>query len=143
MSLALEIEAKIRASFARQSFMATLGAELLTVEEGRLTLAAPITPSVLQQHGAAHAGLAFSLGDSAAGYSALTLIPEEGEVMTAEMRIHLLRPARGTRLVAEGRVVKPGRRLLVVEARVFAEDAGTRREIAMLTGTMVPVDSTL
>jgi uncharacterized protein (TIGR00369 family) len=139
VSLAPEIEAKVRASFARQSFMATLGAELLLVEEGRLTIAAPIAPGVLQQHGAAHAGLAFSLGDSAAGYSALTMIPGAGEVMTAEMRIHLLRPATGTRLVAEGRVVKPGRRLFVVESRVFAEDGDARREVAMLTGTMVPV----
>ena len=132
---------KVRASFARQSLMASFGAELIEAGEGRVVIAAPITPDVLQQQGAAHAGLTFALGDTAAGYSALTLMPGEAEVMTAEMRIHLLRPAFGDRLLAEGRVVKPGRRLFVVAADVFAETGGERVHVAMLTGTMVPVDA--
>lgn len=132
---------KVRASFARQSLMTTFGAELVEVGEGRVVIAAPITPGVLQQQGAAHAGLNFALGDTAAGYAALTMIPGEAEVMTAEMRIHLLRPGFGDRLVAEGRVVKPGRRLFVVAADVFAERGDKRVQVALLTGTMVPVDA--
>jgi acyl-coenzyme A thioesterase PaaI-like protein len=57
------------------------------------------------------------------------------------MKINLLAPAVGVRLIARGRVVKPGRRLVVVIAEVEAEAAdGTRRLIAVLQGTMVPVD---
>ena len=132
---------KVRASFARQTLMATFGAKLIEAGEGRVVIAAPITADVLQQQGAAHAGLTFALGDSAAGYAALSMVPGEAEVMTAEMRIHLLRPASGDRLVAEGRVVKPGRRLFVVAADVFAETGSKRAHVAMLTGTMVPVVS--
>ena len=138
MSLSENVAEKVRASFARQSMMTTFGAEILALESGRVTLAAPISAAVQQQHGAAHAGLTFALGDSAAGYSALTMIEGDADVMTAEMKINLLRPAVGDRLVAEGRVLKPGRRLLVVQADVFAEDGGTRRQIAALQGTMVP-----
>ena len=138
MSLAPEIEAKIGASFARQGLMSTYGAEIVSIKEGAVHLTAPITEAVSQQHGAAHAGLAFALGDSAAGYSALTQIPGDTDVMTAEMKINLLRPALGDRLVAEGGVIKAGRRLIVVQADVFAETSGRRSHVALLQGTMVP-----
>ena len=140
MSFSAETEEKIRASFARQSMMKTLGAELLDLGEGRATIAAPILGSSLQQHGAAHAALTFAIGDSAAGYSALTLFDPDHEVMTVEMKINLLRPAVGDRLVAKGRVVKPGRRLTIVQAEVFAETDGVSKQVALLQGTMIPID---
>jgi acyl-coenzyme A thioesterase PaaI-like protein len=66
-------------------------------------------------------------------------MPEGVEVMTVELKISLLAPATG-RLIAEGRVVKPGRRLVVVAADVWAEEeAAARRQVAMLLGTMIPV----
>lgn len=133
-------EARIRTSFAAQTMMATLGAELVDITEGRVTIAAPILPGSRQQHGFAHAALTFALGDSAAGYSALSMMPEGQEVLTAEMKINLLAPAEGDRLVAAGRVEKAGRRLIVVSAEVFAETDGSRRRVALLQGTMVPVD---
>ena len=88
--------------------------------------------------GFGHAALAFALGDSAAGYAALTLMPEDAEVLTVEMKINLLAPAEGSRLVATGRVIRPGRRLMVVAAEVWSE--GDRpRQVALLQGTMIPV----
>ncbi|MCJ1899316.1 MULTISPECIES: PaaI family thioesterase [Paracoccus] len=134
-----DLESRIRASFDRQSMMRTLGARLESVGPGRVAIAAPILPGSLQQHGAGHAGLAFSIGDSAAGYAALTLMPEEAEVMTVEMKINLMSPATGDRLVAEGRVIRPGRRILVVAADVWAETGDRRKHVAMLQGTMIPV----
>ena len=139
MTLPADIEAKVRASFARQTMMRTFGAELISVAAGDVRIAAPILPGSQQQHGAAHAALTFAIGDSAAGYAALTLLSEDAEVLTAEMKINLLRPGVGDRLIAEGRVIKPGRRLCVVQADVFAETAGARKQIAILQGTMAPV----
>ena len=138
MTLAADIEAKVRASFARQSLMQTFDAELLLLDEGRVQISAPVTGSVLQQHGVAHAGLTFALGDTAAGYAALTMIEGAADVMTAEIKINLLRPASGERLVAEGRVLKPGRRLIVVQADVFAENGDGHTHVAVMQGTMVP-----
>jgi uncharacterized protein (TIGR00369 family) len=140
MTLAPDIEAKVRASFAAQSLMETLGADLLSLAPGAVTIAAPILPTARQQHGAAHAGLTFAIGDSAAGYAALTLMAPDAEVMTVEMKINLLRPATGDRLVAEGRVIKPGRRLSIVQATVYAETGTSRTEVALLQGTMIPVN---
>ena len=134
-----DLETRIRDSFARQTMMQTLGATLARVTPGQVIITAPILPSVLQQQGAGHAGLAFSIGDSAAGYSALSLMPDEAEVMTVEMKINLMSPAVGDRLVAEGRVIRPGRRIMVVAADVWAETDGARKHVAMLQGTMIPV----
>ena len=139
MKITPEIEAKVRASFARQSMMVTLGAKLLDLGHGTARIAAPILPGSRQQQDAGHAALTFALGDSAAGYAALTMFEPEDEIMTVEMKINLLRPAVGNRLVAEGRVIKPGRRITVVAAEVFAETGGTRKQIALMQGTMIPV----
>lgn len=135
----MEPRQRIEQSFARQSMMATLGARLDSVEPGRVVISAPILPGSRQQHGVAHAGLTFALGDTAAGYSALSVMPPDSEVMTAEIKINLLAPGRGERLRATGKVIKPGRRLVVVSAEVHALEADKETLIAVLTGTMVPV----
>lgn len=127
---------RVADSFARQRMMQTLGAELVEVAPGKVVIRAPVLAQATQQHGFAHAGLTFAIADSAAGYAALTLMPETAEVVTAEMKINLLAPGTGAAIIATGRVVKPGKRLSVVTAEV-ARDDGTL--IAVLQGTMAPV----
>lgn len=131
---------RLRTSFARQSLMTTLGAEIVSHAPGHCQIAAPILPEMCQQHGAGHAGITFALGDTAAGYAALSVMPQDREVMTAEMKINLMSPAIGERLLATGEVVRAGRRLVVVRAEVVAEHAGKTVIVAILQGTMIPVD---
>lgn len=133
------VTSKIRTSFAKQSMMTTMGAEIADISEGRVTLHAPVLAQCQQQHGFGHAALTFGLGDSAAGYSALSVMPLEAEVLTSEMKIHLLASAQGDRLEAVGLVVKPGKRLVIVQAEVYAIQGPIRTQIALMTGTMVPV----
>lgn len=130
---------RIHNSFGAQSMMSTFHATLAEVGAGHVVITAPILPLALQQQGFGHAGLTFSLGDSAAGYAALTTLPLDMEVVTAEIKVNLLAPARGDLLIATGRVIKPGKRLCVVSAEVHAETDGVRTLIAVLQGTMVPV----
>ncbi len=131
---------RIKASFDRQSLMVTFGASIDDIAPGAVTIRAPIGDGARQQQGFAHAGLTFALGDTAAGYSALTLMPEDQEVLTAEIKINLLAPGAGDHLLSRGRVLKPGRRLVVVASDVFAVAGdGTETHIAALQGTMVPV----
>ncbi|MCC5966770.1 MAG: PaaI family thioesterase [Natronohydrobacter sp.] len=133
------IDARVAASFGKQSMMASLGAELVAAGDGRCIIRAPRLAQFGQQHGAAHAAVAFALGDSAAGYAALTLLPEGQEVMTAEMKINLLSPAMGEGFEALGEVVRAGRRLTIVRAEVFALDNAAHKSIAVLQGTMIGV----
>jgi uncharacterized protein (TIGR00369 family) len=113
----------VRASFARQSMMATLGAEVVHLAPGEVDLAAPFAPQFCQQNGFWHAGAVASLADSANGYAAFTLAPAGTDVLAVEFKINLLAPATGERFVACGRVVRPGRTLTVCHADVFAETA--------------------
>lgn len=134
------IEQRIADSFGKQTLMQTLGARIVHVSEGCVEIGADLAAHVLQQHGYGHAGLTFAIGDSAAGYAALTLFPNDTEVLTAEMKINLLSPASGERLLARGRVIKPGKRLCIVGADVYAQLGDQQIHVAILQGTMVPVD---
>jgi uncharacterized protein (TIGR00369 family) len=130
---------QIRESFARQGLMRTIGARIDALAPGHVRLSAPITPAIGQQHGFAHAGATFALGDSAAGYAALSVMPLGSEVLTVEMKINLIAPADGTTLTAIGEVVKAGRRLVVVRATLqVTKPDGTSRDVALLQGTMIP-----
>ena len=134
------MDQRIHDSFDKQGLMTSLGARIDSVDAGRVVISAPIRSETSQQHGFAHAGLTFALGDSAAGYSALTTMAEGAEVLTAEMKINLVAPADGARLIATGEVIKPGRRLVVTRATVETEYSdGARKIVAVLQGTMVPV----
>ena len=134
-----QIERRVRESFAKQTMMQTLGAEIIEVQSGLVKVGAPVLAGAMQRQGFGHAGLTFSIGDSAAGYAALSMLPPEVDVVTSEIKINLLAPARGDRLIATGRVVKPGRRLCVVTAEVHAETDSAAKLIAILQGTIVPV----
>ena len=130
---------KIQSSFDAQSMMATLKASLVHVSMGQVVITAPILEGSRQQHGFAHAGMTFAMGDSAAGYAALSVMALEDEVLTAEMKINLIAPARGDIMRATGRVIKPGRRLVVVGADVHMVTDNSESLIAVLQGTMVPI----
>ncbi|MCB4456317.1 PaaI family thioesterase [Leisingera sp. McT4-56] len=132
---------RIRSSFARQSMMQTLGAEIESVAPGEVVITAPVLPGSRQQHDVAHAALSFAIGDTAAGYAALTMMPDDSEVMTAEMKINLLAPGAGDYLRATGKVIKPGRRLVIVTAEVHAVTGEEEKLVALLQGTMVPVSA--
>lgn len=140
-NLSPDIRKKIHTSFELQSMMDTFGAQITALAPGHVELTSDIPQSCRQQSGFGHAALTFGLGDSAAGYAALSVMPLEAEVLTTEMKINLLAPATGDRLKAIGRVIKPGRKLVIVQADVFAISGGEQRHIALLTGTMMPIFS--
>ena len=60
-------------------------------------------------------------------------------IATAELKINLLRPARGERLVCRGRVLKPGKQLSFVEAEVYCVAAGKEHLVAKVSATMAMV----
>jgi len=134
----------VRASFARQSMMATLGAAIVHLAPGEVDLAAPFAAQFGQQNGFWHAGAVASLTDSANGYAAFSLAPAGTDVLAVEFKINLLAPAVGDRFVACGRVVRPGRTLTVCQADVFAETAAVvgaaapaRKLVATMSSTLI------
>jgi uncharacterized protein (TIGR00369 family) len=98
------------------------------------------SPAISQQHGFVHAGAVSAIADSAAGYAALSLMPEGMGVLTTEFKINLVAPAVGERIIARARVVKSGRTLTLVQTEVFAESQGQENLIALLTATMMSIE---
>jgi uncharacterized protein (TIGR00369 family) len=128
---------RVRASFARQGAMALIGAELIAVEPGYCAIALAPRPEVSQQHGYVHAGVISAIVDTAGGYAGYSLFPEDSSVLTVEFKLNLLAPAAGERIVAEGRVIKPGRTLAITQGEVFATRDGKRMLIALMQQTLM------
>ncbi len=59
------------------------------------------------------------------------------DVLTVELKINLLAPGRGERLIARGRVERAGRRLMVGRADVYSEEQGRETHVAIATGTFM------
>lgn len=116
-----DFEARTRASFDRQGIMRLIGAELERVEPGLVQIGLAFRPELSQQHGFFHAGVISTIADSAGGYAAFTLFPEEAGVLTVEYKISLLAAADGDRATAIGRVVRSGRTLTVCTLDVHVE----------------------
>lgn len=135
-----EYDARVRASFAKQQLMATLGVSIAEVAPGRVTLRLPFRADLTQQHGFLHAGAIAALADSACGYAALSLMPRDAAVLSIEFKINMLSPARGAMFVARGEVVRAGRTITVCRADVLASgetaEAGTGAGAAT-AGTLV------
>jgi uncharacterized protein (TIGR00369 family) len=126
---------RVRDSFGRQGAMALIGAELVRVEPGFVDIAVSFRPDLAQQHGYFHGGIVGMIADSAGGYAAFSLMPEDASVLTVEYKINLLAPAQGDRLIARGRVTKPGRTLTVshVDVAVVREGRETLCATALQT----------
>lgn len=132
---------RVQDSFARQGVMQTLGARLASVEPGAVDIVFAWAPALTQQHGFLHAGIVATALDSACGYAAFSLMPEEAAVLTIEFKINLLAPARGQHFRMQGRVVKPGRTITVAEGQAFAidDDGGAERLVATMGCTLMAV----
>jgi uncharacterized protein (TIGR00369 family) len=134
-----DFEARVRDSFAKQTIMATIGAEISAVRLGEVEIVLPFSDKILQQHGFVHAGAVATIADSACGYAGLTMMPRDAAVLTTEFKIHLLSPAKGDRLRAIGRVIRNGKSLVVTLGEVFAETGGASKQVALITASMMVV----
>ncbi|RZJ17965.1 MAG: PaaI family thioesterase [Haliea sp.] len=123
--------------------MQHLGARLLQVDAGLCVVALPYSERVTQQQGGFHGGAMGALADIACGYAAMTTVGEDAEVTTVEYKINFMAGFRDGELVATGRVIKAGRRIIVTSAEVIHHDAaGKQSACALMQQTVMPVPKT-
>jgi uncharacterized protein (TIGR00369 family) len=135
-----DYEERVRKSFARQSVMTTIGAELTLVTPGTVEIEMAYSGALTQQHGFLHAGIISTALDSACGYAAFSMMPENAAVLTIEFKVNLLAPGKGERFLFRGSVTKPGRTIVVADGQAYAFAAdGEAKLIATMTGTMMTV----
>ncbi len=130
-----ELFGRIQSSFARQGLMKTLNASLDKVQNGLVQISCEFKEGLSQQNNFFHAGVMTSIVDSACGYAALTVAPEDKEVLTVEFKVNFLKPANTSKLIAIGKVIQSGKTLIVCEGNVY--DHTEARLLARMTATII------
>lgn len=128
---------RVQSSFDRQQVMKLLGARLARLAPGECDIELPFKAELTQQHGYFHGGIIGTIADSAGGYSAFTLMPEDSSVLTVEYKMNLLAPGDGELLIARGRVLKAGRTLIVSRVDVVVVKGGRETLCATLLETLM------
>lgn len=128
---------KLEGIIAITPFARAMGARVREVGDGMAELEIDVSPELmLQHHGYVHGAVVGFMADSACAWAAASLA---GDVVTAEYKLNLLAPAKGERLWARGRVLKTGRRILVVQGEVFVVDQGREKQVAVALATIAKV----
>ena len=130
---------KVIESFNRQGMMKTINASILAIRPGEIELEFPYQSNLTQQHGFIHAGIVSTVLDTACGYAAFSLMPENAAVLTIEFKVNLLSPAKGERFRAVGKVKKPGKNITVTEGELFAHEEGGQKLVAIMVATIMSV----
>ncbi len=138
---ATDLHDLIARSFERQSLMGLIGAELLSVMKGEVCIALPCRADLFQQAGYIHAAVITGIMDTACGYAAKTVMPPQADVLTVEYKVNFLRPARGERFEARGRVLKPGKTLTICTGEVFSVNGEQSELIAIMQATMIAISN--
>jgi uncharacterized protein (TIGR00369 family) len=130
---------RVAQSFSEQAIMQTIGAVLTGIDPGRVEIELPYHTRLTQQDGFIHAGVSATIMDSACGYAAFSLMPQDARVLTIEFKTNLLAPAAGDRFLAVGEVRKAGRSLYFAEAELHALNDDTEKLVATMTATLMTV----
>ena len=137
------VASAIRETLESQGFTKLIGAEVVSVEPRVVVMAVDRRPEVLQQAGLFHGGVIAYLVDNATTAAAATVIDRTTRtVITAEYKINLLSPSVGDRLTCRAEVVKPGRLLTVVEAKVTCRINGEEKLVAVALASIANLDKT-
>lgn len=128
---------RVRASFGLQNAMRLIQATMPVIEHGRSEIHLPHWTGVEQQHGFVHGGVVGMIADSAAGYAAMSMVSPSASVLTVEYKMNLVAPADGEKLIARGKVVRPGRTLIITQAEVFAVKDGQETLCALMQQTIM------
>lgn len=113
-----------------------MGMEITEVGEGTVTFSCHPDESHYNPIGMVHGGLVCTLLDSVLGCAAHTTLPKGTGYTSIELKVNYLRPvtADSGPLVATGRVVKPGRRVIFSEGEVVDNKGKT---VATASGSLL------
>ena len=112
---------RIREALEKVPFAQLLGLELCEIERGTATLRLLVRDDLKQNKGLLHGGVIASLIDTAAAFAAVTLLEPGQSTTTVDLTVHYLRPLTEGQATAQARVLRSGRRMLVISVDVFDE----------------------
>jgi uncharacterized protein (TIGR00369 family) len=113
---------RIKKAMATVPFAKLLGIELDDIGSGTATLGLDVRKELMQNHGVVHGGAIAALIDTASAFAILSVLAPEEKVTTVDLTISYLLPLTVGRMTAVARVLRAGRRLIVVSAEVVDKD---------------------
>jgi uncharacterized protein (TIGR00369 family) len=103
-------------------FFSLMGIDVVHVEAGRAVLCMEIRPDMYNGVGWLQGGMFTALADEAMALALYPLLSRNEGIATISESTSFIRGAREGTLVAEGRVIKKGRRVAFAEGDVRADD---------------------
>jgi acyl-coenzyme A thioesterase PaaI-like protein len=132
---------QVRRAVLAMPMAQTLRLTFQRIEPGAVELRIPMQDAWCFRPGQLQATAVFAAADFAAVAAAGTLLPPGFINATIDASLKLVAPARGTCLLARGRVVSASRALTVCAADVYAVDDGVETLCATLLGTARNTDT--
>lgn len=123
---------RIEAALDSVPFAKLLGIELEEIDLGTATLAFEIRPELKQNKGVVHGGAIASLIDSATAFAIISVLTPDERATTVDLTISYLRALTQGRARAAAKVLRTGRRLIVVSADLH-DEAGNLAATALST----------
>ena len=129
--------AESNADFARDfqkkiPFVGHLGIEVDSIGDGKAVLSMRLQPEFTNSFGTAHGGVIMSIVDVALCTAARSQHPDSIGVITVDLSLQFIGVGKG-KLIAEARVLKPGRNTVFTEGEVRNEDGSL---VAKAIGTV-------
>ncbi|HEX3558375.1 MAG TPA: PaaI family thioesterase [Pyrinomonadaceae bacterium] len=112
--LSADETARLREAFAEVPFARLLGLEFVGAERGAATFALEVREELTRMGGIAHGGALASLLDTAAAFAVHTLLEPGVRTVTVDLTVHFLRPVSAGRVEAHARVLRAGRRIVIL-----------------------------
>jgi acyl-CoA thioesterase len=110
---------EIRQKLDEIPYVQFLGIKLEQIASGVATLSLEIAERLKRNNGIAHGGAIASLIDTATAFATLSVLKPDQRSTTVDLTIHFLRPLGGGKATAIAEVVRAGKRIVVVSAKVF------------------------
>jgi len=118
-------------------FAELIGFKVLRCAEGQSEIALDIRKDHFHPGGVVHGGVAFTLADSSMAIALMSDLEMAGQVSTIELKISYIAAVREGKLVAEGSIVRRGKRVAFMESKVYEGD----RLVATATASFAILDS--
>jgi uncharacterized protein (TIGR00369 family) len=120
-ALTPEREQRIREGFKNIPFAHLLSIEIGELRRGEAIMYLEVRDELRRNNGVAHGGVIASLVDTAAAFAILTLLEPDETTTTIDLTVHYLRPFIKGRATAHARVLRAGRRIIVISIEVLDE----------------------
>jgi uncharacterized protein (TIGR00369 family) len=112
--LSADDTARLREALAQVPYARLLGLEFVGASRGAATFALEMREELTRMGGIAHGGVLASLLDTAAAFAVHTLLAPGERTVTVDLTVHFLRPVGEGRVEARARVLRAGRRVVII-----------------------------